>query len=240
MSNKWKNGFIRIIAYFILSKKKRRNFRERHLYITYKDNNQVLMILPNGREKKIKHKVKGLKVDFIGKNNTLKINKESECVNIHAVFQGDNSLAVIRNNTFCELASNCVYSMDETSYTCGLKIRLDEDNVKIIIGKNCAISWDNEFMAADYHTILNEQGKISNMPKPIEIKDYVWIGNGVKICKGVTIAENNIIGMGSVVTKSFLEHNCVIAGNPAKIVKRNIKWNVDRIKHYLPKHPDAK
>ena len=31
--------------------------------------------------------------------------------------------------------------------------------------------------------------------------------------------------MNSIVTKSFNEENCVIAGNPAKIVKRNIEWS---------------
>ena len=91
-------------------------------------------------------------------------------------------------------------------------------------------------MGGDYHTILDKNGKIINHPRPIVIKDHVWICNGVKICKGVTIAENNIIGMGSVVTKSFSETNCVIAGNPAQIVKRNINWDVDNIGTYLEKH----
>ena len=53
---------------------------------------------------------------------------------------------------------------------------------------------------------------------PVIIKDNVWIGEGVAILPGVTIGENCIIGANSVVTKS-VPANCVIAGNPAKILK---------------------
>lgn len=35
---------------------------------------------------------------------------------------------------------------------------------------------------------------------------------------GVTLADNVIVGSGSVVTKSITESNVIIAGNPAKII----------------------
>ena len=59
----------------------------------------------------------------------------------------------------------------------------------------------------------------SNPSRPIIIKDNVWIGEGVKILKGVTIGENSIIGMGSVVSKDIPE-NVVAAGNPCKVIKK--------------------
>ena len=56
---------------------------------------------------------------------------------------------------------------------------------------------------------------------PIIIKDNVWIGNYARICKGVTIGENSVIGANSIVTKD-IPANCVAVGNPARIVKTNI------------------
>jgi acetyltransferase-like isoleucine patch superfamily enzyme len=39
---------------------------------------------------------------------------------------------------------------------------------------------------------------------------------------GVIIGDKTIVGAGAVVTKSFIEGNCVVAGNPAKLVKKLI------------------
>lgn len=57
--------------------------------------------------------------------------------------------------------------------------------------------------------------------KPIIIEDCVWIGEYARICKGVTIGHGSIVAANSVVTKD-VPSNCIVAGNPAKIVKENI------------------
>ena len=54
--------------------------------------------------------------------------------------------------------------------------------------------------------------------KPITIGKNVWIGAGATILPGVTIGDNAIVGASSVVTKN-VEPNCIVAGNPAKLIK---------------------
>lgn len=56
---------------------------------------------------------------------------------------------------------------------------------------------------------------------PIIIEDNCWIGSNVRICKGVRIGKNSIVAACSVVTKD-VPANCIVAGNPAKIVKTDI------------------
>lgn len=56
---------------------------------------------------------------------------------------------------------------------------------------------------------------------PIIIGKNVWIGSDVRICKGVTIGDGSIIAANAVVTKSC-PPNCIMGGNPAKILKTNI------------------
>lgn len=52
----------------------------------------------------------------------------------------------------------------------------------------------------------------------IRIKKNAWIGSRVIVLPGVTIGENAIVGSGSIVTKDVPD-NCVVVGNPARIVK---------------------
>ncbi|MDR2275183.1 MAG: sugar O-acetyltransferase [Sphingobacterium sp.] len=54
--------------------------------------------------------------------------------------------------------------------------------------------------------------------KPIKIERNVWIGTGAIVVGGVTIGENSIVAAGSVVTKN-VPSNCVVGGNPAKVIR---------------------
>lgn len=53
------------------------------------------------------------------------------------------------------------------------------------------------------------------------------IGNNVRLCVGakvlgdVTLADNIVVAAGAVVTKSCLESNVILAGIPAKIIKKD-------------------
>lgn len=66
-----------------------------------------------------------------------------------------------------------------------------------------------------------ERAPMCSLSAPIKIENNVWLGNYVRICKGVTIGENSIIGANSVVTKD-IPANCIAVGNPARVVKENI------------------
>ena len=57
----------------------------------------------------------------------------------------------------------------------------------------------------------------------IFIGDNCWIGMNAIILPGVSISGVNvIIAAGSVVTRSFEDSNVLIAGNPAKVVKKYV------------------
>lgn len=83
----------------------------------------------------------------------------------------------------------------------------------IVIGKNCAISWNVEMIDTDFHRVNLSDSEIGR--SGILIGDSVWIGTGAKILKGVELADNVLVAAHSVVTKSF-PANAIIAGNPAK------------------------
>jgi len=57
-------------------------------------------------------------------------------------------------------------------------------------------------------------------PKNVIIGRNCWIGMNAVILPGVTLCDHTIVGAGTVVTKSFHEENIIIAGNPARVIKK--------------------
>lgn len=84
-----------------------------------------------------------------------------------------------------------------------------EDDV--LIGPKVAIVTEN-------HPIDPSNRKSLDL-KAIHIKRNVWIGAAATILPGVTIGENAIVAAGAVVNKNVPD-NVIVAGVPAKIVKK--------------------
>ena len=78
-----------------------------------------------------------------------------------------------------------------------------------------------------------ETSKYIGFSEGVFIGNHVWVGEHAYINKRVSIPNGNIVAACSVVTKRFSEENCIIGGNPAKVVKKNIKWF--RNKEFLEK-----
>lgn len=57
-----------------------------------------------------------------------------------------------------------------------------------------------------------------------KIGDNVFLGMSSIIVGPVIIGNNILIGAGSVVTKDFQEENAIVAGVPAKIIKKHVNW----------------
>lgn len=86
----------------------------------------------------------------------------------------------------------------------------------IRIGDSCMLANGVYITDADWHGLYNrvDLGRTG----PVALGQNVWLGDGVIVCKGVTIGENTVVGAGAVVIQD-LPANAVAAGNPAHVVK---------------------
>ena len=107
---------------------------------------------------------------------------------------------------------------------------------KLIIGKFCQIAAGVQFMINDANHQMNavstfpfytldgwdmETPKAEDMPYKGDtvIENDVWIGQNAVILPGVHIGDGAIIGANSVVG-SFVEPYTIVAGNPAKKIRK--------------------
>lgn len=95
------------------------------------------------------------------------------------------------------------------------------DGCRISIGRRTLFGPNVQIYSAthplDGHVRQGTKGP--EYSKPITIGDDVWVGGAVIICPGVTIGNGSTVGAGSVVTKD-VEPYTVVAGNPAKLIRR--------------------
>ncbi len=88
---------------------------------------------------------------------------------------------------------------------------------KISIGQNVWVGPNVGFITSNH----DPNNPAKRMPaENISIGKNSWIGMNSVILPGVMLAENTIVGAGSVVTHSFEEGHIIIGGCPAKIIKR--------------------
>lgn len=87
----------------------------------------------------------------------------------------------------------------------------------VTIGKNTLISKNVTIETHDHGYDPHSKP----VCRPLIIGQNVWIGMNTMILSNVcTIGDNAIIAAGSVVTKPVPE-NCIVGGNPAKVIKIN-------------------
>jgi acetyltransferase-like isoleucine patch superfamily enzyme len=120
----------------------------------------------------------------------------------------------------------------------GCKIRVHEGEVsvgaKTVIGQECTISAyqhvsiGRECIIADRVMMIDFDHGAAEVDRPIRLQGIykrdvvvghnVWIGYGACILRGVTVADNSIIGTSAVVTRSF-PANAVLGGVPARLIR---------------------
>ena len=147
-------------------------------------------------------------------NNINPLNLEERKEFIKRILGKTKENVLIESNFFCDYGYNI--SVGENFYANHNLVILDGAKVEfgdnVFIGPNCG------FYTAGHPIDIKSRNEGIEYAKPIKVGNNVWFGGNVSVMPGVTIGDNSIIGAGSVVTKD-VPSNCVVAGNPAKIIK---------------------
>ena len=175
-----------------------------------------------------------------GDNNSIEITAadSNERRQIDINITGNNNKIIIKTFRTAQLlvdignfsgVDNVEVEIQDNLTSAQVNIFAYQSNTPIRIGANCLFSREVNIRSGEVPHAIYDATTCEDLDKSegIFIGDHVWIGEHAFILKKATIPSNCIVGAMSVVTKRFNEENVVIAGNPARICKRNIMWNGD-------------
>ena len=177
----------------------------------------------------------GQTIHVDGNNNRIVIGKNCQ-VNISSLFiWGSNNSIIIeddcslmltelhieQDNNEIHIGKGCTFH-GRNGYP--VHVAVDEGS-KVIFDEDCMCANGIQIRSTDSHSITDLQGNRINPAKDIYIGKHVWIGLGAIILKGTQLMPNSVVAAGGVCSKEFPEGNCIIGGNPAKVIKREISWD---------------
>lgn len=173
----------------------------------YGSNNKVIMAggVSNLRD---------ITITIYGNNNEIRLGKNTSTYGLAFSVENDYNRIILGDN-----------------FTGGGNSELAAiEGTEITFGSDCMLSANITVRTGDSHSILDTTTrKRTNASKSVHFGDHVWIGNTVLVFKGAEVGSNSIIAGGSVVIGRTFPDNCVIGGNPAKVIKENVDWLVERI-----------
>ncbi len=185
---------------------------------------------------------KGLNIilEAFAGNNTIKVDPSVNFgVNSkYQVFESGNVLEIAEN---CKFGENTIFEgridakiFIKSGVRTGRNFEINSGYCfNVNIGKDCLISHWVLFLTGDGHAIFDTDSMTRTNPlypesgrHDIMIGDYVWLGCRAAVLYNTKIGNSSIVGSQSLVKGTF-PNNCVIAGNPGKVVKKNVTWHRD-------------
>lgn len=155
------------------------------------------------------------KVSFFirGNGNRIVIGDNCSAYAVQFHIEQDGNEIIIGNRT-------TLHGRDEHT----IHMAADEES-KILIGEDCMLSHGIQIRSTDSHSIVDLDGVRINPAKNVVIGSHCWIGLQSILLKGTVLEPHCVVGAGSVCSKRYGKANCILAGNPAKIVRENIDWD---------------
>lgn len=172
-----------------------------------------------------------------GNNNRIIIGHSEDPSLVDIFIHGDNNSIIIDRPCYLKgLAIRCGNHIKahNTELTISESISIEAGGVILLynsgnicrIGKNSLFSNNLTIRCGESpHLIFDkESGEYLDISEGVFIGDHAWVGEHVYVTKRATIPSECIVAAHSVVSKRFEETHCVLAGNPARVVKRNVQW----------------
>lgn len=159
---------------------------------------------------------------------------------------GDDTEINVWENASLEIGSNCSFGK-RSLVSSANQIVIGNNNWfgfdaylatgydgKIGIGSDCLFSNYIKFRPDNGHSIFDVelQKDVKELhANEIFVENHVWLGIDVIALGDTAVGSGSVVGAGTLLKGTYPDH-CVIAGNPARVIRDNIMWDTSARKQW--------
>lgn len=170
-------------------------------------------------------------IRFTGQNNRMIVASDAKLGRLSVMFDCDNGELSLGGNTGAPAFSAGIRIGQDSTVSIGKNVSTTAtctisatEGTTVSIGDDVMFASENQVRADDGHAIYDvRSGNRVNVSKSIRIGNHVWLAWGATILGGVSVGDGTVLSYGAIVTKN-IPNNCIAAGVPARVVRRNIAW----------------
>ena len=179
-----------------------------------------------------------LEIDIVGDDNQIEIGAGAWLEQVTLRLRGSGQRVLIGEN--CRVSRSAMFWLEDEGATLEIgagttlvsaHIAVTEPHSQVRIGADCMLATDVEIRSGDSHAIYDgASGERINPAQEVWLGEHVWIGARALVLKGARIGDGSVVAAAAVVTGAANEPQpgVILAGNPARVVRQNIRWTRER------------
>jgi acetyltransferase-like isoleucine patch superfamily enzyme len=123
----------------------------------------------------------------------------------------------------------CIDAVKDGVMKIGSRTTINRDaNISVMqsnidIGEDNMLSFYVKISVGHHHIQVRDTVREITNRTPIKTGHHVWIGAGATLLPGCDVGDGSVVGVATMVNKK-IPVNCSCGGNPARIIKENIRW----------------
>lgn len=185
---------------------------------------------------------------FYDLSGEIKIESPVKFATIRIGFFGEDIVSAYNNNTLLNI-KGLLLLYENIQIGIGSTIRIENNgilkikenvyigqSVKIICSNNIEIgcfsriAWESQIVDTNFHWIKNlQKNTLYPVSGSIKIGSYNWVGNRTSILKNSITPDFCIVSSSTIISSPLdIPQNCLIGGNPVKILKENVQRVFDQ------------
>ncbi len=183
-------------------------------------------------------------IEFRGENNILVIEPGVELVHSTITFGTDNAVVYLSASpqpyrVAINANRDSVTFFGKNNYFNQVFTTITSERKNIIVGNDGLFSFGIVVRTADPHLIYDARTtERINPSRSVLIGDHVWVGQSAMLLKGSQVGSGAIVAGGAIVSNKEVPSNSVFAGNPGKVIKREIFFHSASVHNWTVEHTE--